>query len=129
MTAAQRDYCRRRAEGATQRTAYRESIAKPDIKIESLDQSAARLERMEAVKSKIEYYRQLADHAGQMETADIASMLAEMASDDTRPDGIRLKAADQLTRIRGGYTDGLRVDVHGASGDRVDALMRLLKGD
>ncbi len=129
LTDAQRDYCRRRSQGLSQRQAYRESIAKPDIKTESLDQSAARLERMEAVKRKIEYYRQLADHVGQMETADIASMLAEMASDDTRPDGIRLKAADQLTRIRGGYSDGLRVDVQGASGDRVDALMRLLKGD
>ena len=129
LTAAQRDYCRRRAEGATQRTAYRESIAKPDIKTASLDQSAARLERMEAVKNKIEYYRQLHDHAGAMEVQDIAAMLQEMASDETRPDGIRLKAADQLTRIRGGYSDGLRVDVQGASGDRVDALMRLLKGD
>lgn len=84
---------------------------------------------MEAVKNKIEYYRQLHDHAGAMEVQDIAAMLQEMASDETRPDGIRLKAADQLTRIRGGYSDGLRVDVQGASGDRVDALMRLLKGD
>lgn len=51
--------------------------------------------------------------------ADIHQIQADVAAialDEDKPDGVRLKAYDQLTRMQGGYKDGIDVRTSGAIG-------------
>ena len=63
-----------------------------------------------------------------LDLEQIQTMISGMAADPDRPDAIRLKAADQLTRMRGGYKDTLSVSAGVSIDDRRAALADLLPG-
>lgn len=126
LTPVQEKYCRERAKGKTQRAAYAASHPGSAASRESQDQQACRMERNEIIRKRIEELQARVD-AGLIPTLEqIQSDIADMAGDPKRPDAIRLKAYDQLTRMRGGYKDSVSVSGSVSIDDRRGALSDLV---
>lgn len=128
LTAAQEKYCRERAKGKTQAEAYRAANKGSEATKKTQAESACRMEKMEKIRKRIEELQAQVD-AGLIPTLEqIQTDVANMAADESRPDAIRLKAYDQLTRMRGGYKDTLSVSAGVSIDDRRAALADLLPG-
>lgn len=126
LTAVQEKYCRERAKGKTQGEAYAASHPDSKASIKSQKEIACRTERMEKMRQRIAELQDRVD-AGLIPTLEqIQSDIADMAGDPDRPDAIRLKAYDQLTRMRGGYKDSVSVSGTVSIDDRRGALSDLL---
>ena len=124
-------YCQARANGTTQRQAYNASRPGSLAANESKDVSASRIESDAKVKLRIEKLKRRAAAGLILDRDSLAAILADMAADTSRSDGIRLKAADQLSRIIGAYEDRQTVDVRAAvltASDKADALRGFLSG-
>lgn len=74
------------------------------------------MEANDKVMGRIRYYQQRAAEGAILDARGMQAIQAEMAQDDTRPDGVRLKAMDQLARLQGAYKDGIDVRTSGAIG-------------
>ena len=107
-------YCQARANGLTQRQAYNASRPGSLAANESKDVSASRIESDAKVKLRIEELKRRAAAGLILDRDSLAAMLADMAADTSRSDGIRLKAADQLSRIIGAYDDRQSLDIRAA---------------
>ena len=122
-------YCQARADGMTQRQAYDASRPGSSATGKSKDEIASRIESDVKIKSRIEELKRRAAAGLILDRDSLAAMLADMAADTSRSDGIRLKAADQLSRIIGAYEDRSTVDVRAAvltASDKADALRGFL---
>ena len=114
LTAKQEKYAQARAQGLTQRQAYKtshEGITQAD---KTIDENACRLERQSKVKARIDALKDLTAHTAALTREDIAASLADIAADTSKSDGIRLKAFDQLSRIIGAYDDRQSLDIRAA---------------
>lgn len=126
LTATQEKYCRERAKGKTQRDAYTASHPESRALSTSKDVIACREEKKEIIRKRIEELQARVE-AGLIPTLEqIQSDIADMAGDPDRPDAIRLKAYDQLTRMRGGYKDSVSVSGTVSIDDRRGALSDLV---
>lgn len=128
LTAVQEKYCIERAKGKTQRAAYAASHPESTASTKSQREIAARTEKMQIIQDRIAALQARVD-AGLIPTLEqIQSDIADMAGDPDRPDAIRLKAYDQLTRMRGGYKDSVSVSGTVSIDDRRGALSDLVGG-
>jgi len=104
LTDKQEHFAQLRAQGKGQLEAYKEAYdGKSPDSMQKVQ--ACALEKTAIVKARIEQLQRQAEAGALMDLKSIAAALADMAADETRPDGVRLKAMDQLTRMQGGYTD------------------------
>lgn len=126
LTQAQEAYCRARAAGLTSPQAYR--VANPD-KSEGYSYKAGKdLDEMEKIRHRIASLRNQVSENLITELEEIKADLTRIATDENRPDGVRLKAYDQLTRMIGGYRDKIEVSGQFGVQETKDALSDLLDG-
>ena len=126
LTPEQEAFCRARAAGQTAPQAYR--TANPD-KSEGYSYKAGKeLDDMEKIRIRIQSLRDQLSENLIVELEEIKADLTRIATDPTRPDGVRLKAYDQITRMLGGYDDRLNVSGEFGFKEREDALSDLLDG-
>lgn len=131
LSPANEKYCQARADGLSQRQAYDASRPASAATGKSKDEIASRIESDIKVQSRIDELKRRAAAGLILDRDSLAAMLADMAADTSRSDGIRLKAADQLSRIIGAYEDRSTVDVRAAvltASDKADALRGFLSG-
>lgn len=126
LTPAQERYCRNRAAGMVQADAYRKANKGSQASKKSQCEIASRQERLQKIQDRIAELREQAAAGAIMQAQEIQAELAGMAADTSRPDGVRLKALDQLTRMQGGYNDALRVSAGLTVDDRAAALADIL---
>lgn len=127
LTAQQEKFCRERAAGKTQRAAYAASHPDSTASTKSQREIASRMESNELMQKRIADLQKQVD-AGLIPTLEqIQSDISRMAADPDRPDAIRLKAYDQLTRMRGGYKDSVSVSGSVSIDDRRGALSDLVE--
>lgn len=126
LTADQEAYCRARAAGLTPAQAYRN--ANPDASANYEYVAGKKLDDLEKVRLRIQSLRsQISDNLI-VELEEIKADLTRIATDENRPDGVRLKAYDQITRMIGGYRDKLEVSGQFGVKETEDALSGLLDG-
>lgn len=131
LSPANEKYCQARADGLSQRQAYDVSRPASAATGKSKDEIASRIESDIKIQSRIDELKRRAAAGLILDRDSLAAMLADMAADTSRSDGIRLKAADQLSRIIGAYEDRQTVDVRAAvltASDKADALRGFLSG-
>lgn len=131
LSPANEKYCQARANGLSQRQAYTASRPGSSATGKSKDEISSHLESDIKIQSRIEELKRRAAAGLILDRDSLAAMLADMAADTSRSDGIRLKAADQLSRIIGAYEDRQTVDVRAAvltASDKADALRGFLSG-
>lgn len=109
LTAQQERFCRERAAGKTQQQAYAASHPKSTASTKSQREIGARMESNELLQKRIADLQKQVEAGLILDLEQIQTMISGMAADPDRPDAIRLKAADQLTRMRGGYRDNVQV--------------------
>lgn len=123
LTATQERYCRERAKGKTQREAYVASHPDNTASRKSQDEQACRMERNELLRKRIEALQEQVDAGLILDLEQIQATISSMVTDEERPDAIRLKAADQLTRMRGGYRDNVQISADVSYGGRLDRAL------
>ena len=122
----QEKYCRERAKGKKQLDAYRAANKSSTATIKSQKEQACRMEALEPIRNRIAELQAQVD-AGLIPTLEqIQSDIAQIAADKSKSDGVRLKAYDQLTRMRGGYSDSVHVTAQVSLDGRGGALADLL---
>lgn len=112
LTPKQEKYCQNRAfKGMGKVAAYRAAgyARNKDPRIDCTN--AIREEKKEHIKARIEYLNSLAASGMILNRDQLAAKLSDMVLDDTKPDGIQLKAADQLSRITGLYNDHTMIGI------------------
>lgn len=126
LTAAQERYCRERAKGLEQAAAYKKANPRSVATKKTQAEQACRMEALEPIRNRIAELQAQVD-AGLIPTLEqIQSDIAQIAADKSKSDGVRLKAYDQLTRMRGGYTDHVAVTAQVSLDGRGGALADLL---
>lgn len=130
LSPANEKYCQARANGMSQRKAYDASRPASTAADNSKDVIASRLENDVKIQLRIEELKRQAAAGMILDRDALAAMLAGMATDTGRSDGIRLKAADQLARIVGAYEDRQTVTVSATvtGGEKAAALADFLHG-
>jgi len=125
LTVAQEAYCRSRAAGRTANEAYRDAHGED---VSNVTVKAREYEDLDKVRLRIKSLRDQVSENLIVELEEIKADLTKIATDENRPDGVRLKAYDQITRMIGGYQD--RLDISGSFGikETEDALSGLLEG-
>lgn len=126
LTPAQEKYCRARAAGMLQGEAYAKANKDSTASKRSQQQIASRQERLQKIQDRIAELREQAAAGAIMQAQEIQAELAGMAADTSRPDGVRLKALDQLTRMQGGYRDSVELYGGFTVDDRRAALADIL---
>lgn len=126
LTKDQEMYCRARLAGLTPSQAYREAY--PD-KSESYSYVAGKkMDEMDRIRQRIQALRDMTEEQLVVGCEEIKAELTSIFLDTDRPDGVRLKAGDQLTRMLGGYRDKLEVSGQFGIQETEDALSGLLDG-
>jgi len=125
LTAAQEAYCRSRAAGRTANEAYRDAHGDDATNVTV---KAREYDDLDKIRLRIKSLRDQVSENLIVELEEIKADLTKIATDENRPDGVRLKAYDQITRMIGGYQD--RLDISGSFGikETEDALSGLLEG-
>ena len=127
LTAVQEKYCRERAKGKTQQAAYAASHPNSKATTKTQREEACKQESKERIRKRIEELQDMVD-AGLLPTLEQIQMdLMKIAEDESKPEGVRLKAYDQLTRMRGGYRDRVEVDAGVSMDGFKSALSDLLQ--
>ena len=126
LTAAQEAYCRARAAGSTVSEAAR--VAEPDATYQTAVNHGKGFEDLEKVRYRIASLREQVSQNLITELEEIKADLTRIATDENRPDGVRLKAYDQLTRMIGGYRDKIEVAQTLGVQETEDKLTGLLDG-
>lgn len=104
LTDKQERFCQERAKGKTQVEAYREAYNANGTS--QTDRTCAyKIGQTEKVKARIQELNNQIEAGALLTLEQIRADLAGIASDTDKPDGVRLKAFDQLTRMQGGYQD------------------------
>ena len=126
LTAAQEAYCRARAAGSTPTDAAR--AAEPSSSYQTAYNRGKDYEDLEKVRNRIASLREQVTQNLITELEEIKADLTRIATDENRPDGVRLKAYDQLTRMIGGYRDKIEVAQTLGVQETEDKLTGLLDG-
>lgn len=124
LTAAQEAYCRSRAAGRTANEAYRDAHGDDATNVTV---KAREYDDLDKVRLRIKSLRDQVSENLIVELEEIKADLTKIATDENRPDGVRLKAYDQITRMIGGYQDRLEVSGQFGVQERVDALSALMR--
>lgn len=115
LTDKQEKFCQERAKGKTQLDAYKTAYdGKSSDSVQTT--KAYELSKIDKIKNRIAELQKQVDAGAIYSLNQIQAELANMAGDEERPDGVRLKAFDQLTRMQGGYTDNGQITVSGSIG-------------
>ena len=132
LTVKAEKYCRARVNGMSQRQAYKAAgYGTGKAKPTSMDHSACLLEKKEHIQARLAELSALADAGAIMESVHIQTALTETAIDQSKPDSVRLKAIDQLSRIKGLYSDSVKIEsMHSVTiDDKRDYMRNLLQGN
>lgn len=125
LTPQQEAYCRSRAAGRTPGEAYRDAhgddVLNPSGKAKEYDD-------LDKIRLRIQSLRDQVSENLIVELEEIKADLTKIATDESRPDGVRLKAYDQITRMIGGYRDRLEVTGQFGIQETENALSGLLDG-
>lgn len=105
LTPSQAAYVRERLKGKSQRQSYIDAgIAQPGTKINCIDVQASYMEHLDVVQARLKRLQYLSDNGAVATLEHLKTQLSEMATDEDRPDDIRLQATKQLTPLLGGDT-------------------------
>lgn len=126
LTPQQEMYCRARLVGRTPSQAYRDANPEASTGYEYV--AGRKLEEMERIKERIQALRDMTEAQVVVGCDEIKAELTRIFLDEDRPDGVRLKAGDQLTRMIGGYRDKIEVAGEFSMQEKMDALSDLLDG-
>lgn len=127
LTAEQEAFCRARAAGLRTTEAYR-TATREDVSYQTAVNRGKGYEDLEKVRLRIQSLRDQVAENLIVELEEIKADLTKIATDENRPDGVRLKAYDQITRMIGGYRDKLEVSGQFGIQETEDALSGLLEG-
>lgn len=111
LTDKQRNYCRERVKGKSQRQAYKAAYDVKTMSDNAVDVAASRLESSAKVSLWLEHLRALDNDKTIASRDDMAKTLTDFISDDSISMGNRLKAIDILAKLSGCYSDGATVNV------------------
>lgn len=126
LTAQQEMYCRARLVGRTPAQAYQDAYPE---KSETYGYVAGKkMDEMQRIKERIQALRDMTEEQVVAGCDEIKAELTRIFLDESRPDGVRLKAGDQLTRMLGGYRDKIEVSGEFSIQEKKDALSDLLDG-
>lgn len=107
LTPKQENFCRARVAGLTQRKAYQKAYNSKSI--QSADHNGYDLDHTDKIIERIKQLQAQVDGGAILDGKQIQTMLSDMASDENKPDAIRLKASDQLSRMQGLYSDNVQI--------------------
>lgn len=106
LTEKQKRYCENRAlKGMSKAGSYRAAGYASNKNKQIDSNNAITLEKQAHIKERINYLNNLAAKGMILNRDQIAAKLTDMSLDDSKPDGIQLKALDQLSKVTGVYAD------------------------
>ena len=112
LTEKQKRYCENRAlKGMTKSGSYRAAGYKDNKDPRQIAIRAFELEKQDKIKDRINYLNSLAQAGMILNRDQIAAKLTDMSLDESKPDGIQLKALDQLSKVTGIYSDSNSVGI------------------
>lgn len=76
-------------------------------------ETACQIESRPDIKARLKELSDLANAGAILDARQIQTELSLMAIDKDRPDGVRLKAIDQLSKTKGLYTDNIKMETSG----------------
>ena len=126
LTPQQEMYCRARLVGRTPSQAYRDAYPEKAAGYEYT--AGKKMDEMQRIKDRIQALRDMTEEEVVVGCDEIKAELTRIFLDESRPDGVRLKAGDQLTRMLGGYRDKLEVSGEFSIEEKKTALSDLLDG-
>ena len=135
LNARQEKYCEGRAAGLSRSKAYKAAGYSPNGSTVTAEQSAHRLDTESAaasmVRLRIEELRSRAAEHAILSRDDRLRLLSELATDtDVKPQD-RIRAADQIARMCGDYTDSLRITADAgvtlSYADRIEAIRQSIE--
>lgn len=135
LNARQMKYCAGRAEGKSRARAYRDAGYSPEGTQRTAEQNAYRMEVKSpagtALRLKIEELRSRdAEHAV-LTREDRLRLLSELATDEDVKPQDRIRAADQIARMCGDYSDSLRITADAgvtlSYADRIEAIRQSIE--
>lgn len=103
------------AAGMTQVAAYRAAYNASGNQATDIPE-ASRLAHLDEIKARLAELQAQADAGAVANLEQIAADLYRIAGDESKPDGVRLKAYDQLIKMQGGYTDNYNISARGSIG-------------
>lgn len=132
LTPLQERYCQNRVKGMGKTAAYRAAgyaQNKLNPKIDNVN--AIKVDSKEKVRERINYLNSLAESGMILNREQIAAKLTDMSLDETKPDGIQLKALDQLSKVTGLYTDQTNIGIVNQINidDKLSAIVESLQFD
>lgn len=127
LTAKQEAYCIARAMGKDRMEAYKAYCPNTKASKGTMYANTSRLEKLEKIQNRIAELQAIAVADAIPSIQQIQADLVTIATDESRPDAIRLKAYDQLTRMKGGYNDTISVENKLTLKERKGALSDLIE--
>lgn len=130
LTTKQMRYCQLRAEGKSQRQAYKGAGYSDRQKETTIDANSCNLEKIEKIRDKIRELQEKADRGCILTTEQRKQALTDIYLDTNKADKDRLKALDLLNRMSGDYIDKKEINatVQGLTrSDRLDAMQDTLE--
>ncbi len=109
LTPRQERYVRERLKGKTAVQSYTDAGYSPKGSRKTVSHNAYTLDKDERIRAKLADLTRRADAGMIMDARQIQQTLTDMAYDESKPDGIRLKAIDQLSKIQALYSDGNQI--------------------
>lgn len=135
LNARQEKYCEGRAAGLSRAAAYKAAGYSPEGSRRTAELNAARMDtrsdRATAVRQRIEELRSRdAEHAV-LTRDDRLRLLSELATDEDVKPQDRIRAADQIARMCGDYSDSLRITADAgvtlSYADRIEAIRQSIE--
>lgn len=135
LNARQEKYCEGRAAGLSRSKAYKAAGYSPNGSTVTAEQSAHRLDTESAaasmVRLRIEELRSRAAEHAILSRDDRLRLLSELATDDAVKPQDRIRAADQIARMCGDYSDSLRITADAgvtlSYADRLEAIRQSIE--
>lgn len=111
LTLKAEKFVRARLAGKSQAAAYKEAgYPRGPITEGSAAVCGCQLEKRPDIKKRLQELSALANEGAILDAKQIQAELSLMAIDSSRPDGVRLKAIDQLSKTKGLYTDNIKIE-------------------
>lgn len=117
LTPKQEKFCQELViNGKTQQDAYKSVYDCENMTPKSVKECASRNAAIDKVKARLAELQAQVDAGGLATLDQIAADLLQIATDKNRPDTVRLKAYDQLSKLQGGYSQNVNVSATGTLG-------------
>lgn len=135
LNARQEKYCEGRAAGLSRAKAYKAAGYSPNGSTVTAEQSAHRLDTESAaasmVRLRIQELRSRAAEHAILSRDDRLRLLSELATDEDVKPQDRIRAADQIARMCGDYSDSLRITADAgvtlSYADRIEAIRQSIE--